>query len=51
MVVPTASCYPAESESVYPFNEDGSREFLEDKPFITLHPHPAMGGVTERCAS
>ena len=49
MVVPDSICYPAESESVYPFNEDGSREFLEDKPFIepfTLI--PAMGAVTER---
>jgi len=52
MVVPDSICYPAESESVYPFNEDGSREFLEDKPFIepfTLI--PAMGAVTNACAS
>ncbi|MGV9410566.1 TIGR03619 family F420-dependent LLM class oxidoreductase [Nocardia sp. NPDC003693] len=26
--------YPAESDSKYPYNEDGNREFLEDKPFI-----------------
>jgi len=33
-VVPDSVCYPAESEATYPFNPDGSREFLEDKPFI-----------------
>ncbi|MEV6768967.1 TIGR03619 family F420-dependent LLM class oxidoreductase [Nocardia sp. NPDC051030] len=26
--------YPAESDSKYPYNADGNREFLEDKPFI-----------------
>jgi probable F420-dependent oxidoreductase len=34
MMIPDSICYPAESGSVYPFNPDGSREFLEDKPFI-----------------
>ncbi|MBV8693177.1 MAG: TIGR03619 family F420-dependent LLM class oxidoreductase, partial [Actinobacteria bacterium] len=34
MVVPDSICYPRHSASVYPFNPDGSREFLEDKPFI-----------------
>jgi probable F420-dependent oxidoreductase len=49
MVIPDSICYPAESDSTYPFNPDGSREFLEDKPF--LEPFsliPALGAVTER---
>lgn len=49
MVVPDSICYPAEADSRYPFNPDGSREFLEGKPF--LEPFsliPAMGAVTER---
>jgi probable F420-dependent oxidoreductase len=49
MVVPDSICYPRHSASVYPFNPDGSREFLEDKPF--LEPFaliPALGAVTAR---
>ena len=49
MVIPDSICYPAQSDSVYPFNPDGSREFLEDKPF--LEPFsliPALGAVTTR---
>jgi probable F420-dependent oxidoreductase len=49
MVVPDSLCYPEVSDSTYPFNPDGSREFLDDKPF--LEPFsliPAMGAVTER---
>jgi probable F420-dependent oxidoreductase len=49
MVIPDSICYPEESSSVYPFNPDGTREFLEDKPF--LEPFsliPALGAVTER---
>ena len=49
MVVPDSICYPRQSTSVYPFNPDGSREFLEDKPF--LEPFsliPALGAVTSR---
>jgi len=49
MVVPDSICYPEHSDSVYPFNPDGTREFLEDKPF--LEPFsliPALGAVTER---
>ncbi len=41
--------YPKESDSTYPYNPDGSREFLEDKPF--LDPFAliaAMGAVTSR---
>jgi probable F420-dependent oxidoreductase len=49
MVIPDSICYPAESDSVYPFNPDGTREFLEDKPF--LEPFsliPYLGAVTQR---
>jgi probable F420-dependent oxidoreductase len=49
MVVPDSICYPQESDTRYPFNPDGTREFLEDKPF--LEPFsliPAMGAVTSR---
>jgi probable F420-dependent oxidoreductase len=47
MIVPDSICYPLHADSVYPFNPDGSREFLEDKPF--LEPFaliPALGAVT-----
>jgi probable F420-dependent oxidoreductase len=49
MVVPDSICYPRHSDSVYPFNPDGTRDFLEDKPF--LEPFsliPALGAVTQR---
>jgi probable F420-dependent oxidoreductase len=49
MVIPDSICYPEQSGSVYPFNPDGTREFLEDKPF--LEPFsliPALGAVTQR---
>jgi probable F420-dependent oxidoreductase len=49
MAVPDSICYPEQSGSRYPFSPDGSREFLEDKPF--LEPFsliPALGAVTER---
>jgi probable F420-dependent oxidoreductase len=47
MVIPDSVCYPQHASSRYPFNPDGSREFLEDKPF--LEPFsliPALGAVT-----
>ena len=48
MVVPDSICYPEEADSVYPFNPDGTREFLEDKPFIEpFSLIPALGAVTE----
>lgn len=34
MTVADSICYPEESDSVYPYTPDGSREFLENKPFI-----------------
>src|SRR5450432_173086 len=49
MVIPDSICYPEESDTRYPFNPDGTREFLEDKPF--LEPFsliPALGAVTTR---
>jgi probable F420-dependent oxidoreductase len=49
MVVPDSICFPERSDSVYPFNPDGTRDFLEDKPF--LEPFsliPALGAITER---
>jgi probable F420-dependent oxidoreductase len=48
-VIPDSICYPAESDAVYPFNPDGTREFLEDKPF--LEPFslvPALAAVTTK---
>jgi len=49
MVIPDSICYPRHATSEYPYNPDGSREFLEDKPF--LEPFsliPALGAVTSR---
>lgn len=49
MVVPDSVCYPEHAVSGYPYSPDGSREFLEDKPF--LEPFsliPALGAVTTR---
>ena len=48
-IVPDSIAYPAVSDTKYPFNPDGSREFLEDKPF--LDPFAlisALGAVTDR---
>ena len=48
MVVPDSICYPEESDARYPYNPDGTREFLDGKPF--LEPFsliPAMGAVTD----
>jgi probable F420-dependent oxidoreductase len=47
-VIPDSLAYPKESDDTYPYNPDGTREFLEDKPF--LEPFsliPALGAVTE----
>ncbi|HVC71835.1 MAG TPA: TIGR03619 family F420-dependent LLM class oxidoreductase [Acidimicrobiales bacterium] len=46
-IVPDSIAYPEHSEATYPFNPDGTREFLDDKPF--LEPFsliPALGAVT-----
>jgi probable F420-dependent oxidoreductase len=45
--VPDSVCYPERSDSSYPYNADGSREFLENKPFIEpLVAITAMGQAT-----
>ncbi|MDN5759110.1 MAG: TIGR03619 family F420-dependent LLM class oxidoreductase [Tomitella sp.] len=42
-------CYPEESDSTYPYTPDGSREFLENKPFIeTFILATAMAAATEK---
>jgi len=47
-IVPDSICYPAESSTKYPYNADGTREFLEGKPFIEpFSLIPAMGAVTK----
>jgi probable F420-dependent oxidoreductase len=49
MVIPDSICYPLHADSVYPYNPDGTRDFLEGKPF--LEPFsliPALGAVTSR---
>lgn len=49
MTVADSLCYPKESDATYPYTEDGSREFLEDKAFIeTFTLIAAMGAVTSR---
>ena len=48
-VVPDSICYPEVSDSKYPYTPDGSREFLQGKPFIEpFSLIPAMAAVTER---
>ncbi len=32
--VPDSICFPKQSHTKYPYNDDGNREFLEGKPFI-----------------
>ncbi|HZA77455.1 MAG TPA: TIGR03619 family F420-dependent LLM class oxidoreductase [Acidimicrobiales bacterium] len=47
--VPDSICYPRESESRYPYTPDGSREFLENKPFVEpMVAIATMAAVTER---
>jgi probable F420-dependent oxidoreductase len=46
--VPDSICYPLEASSKYPYNKDGSREFLESVPFVeSLISVAAMAAVTE----
>ena len=45
---PDSICYPREASSKYPYNSDGSREFLESVPFVeALISVAAMAAVTE----
>jgi len=39
-------CYPAHSDTKYPYNRDGTREFIEDKPFI--EPFVLMAAIGAR---
>ena len=49
MVIPDSICYPETSDTTYPFNLDGTREFLDGKPFIEpFSLIPVLGAVTER---
>ena len=49
LAIPDSICYPQEASSKYPYNKDGSREFLESVPFIeSLIAVSAMAAVTER---
>ena len=47
--LPDSICYPEEAAGDYPYNEDGSREFLDGAPFIDPFVLAAsMAAVTER---
>src|ERR1700678_4259959 len=49
MVIPDSICYPLHADSVYPYSPDGSREFLEGKPFVEpFSLIPFLGAVTSR---
>ncbi|WP_045821092.1 LLM class flavin-dependent oxidoreductase [Williamsia herbipolensis] len=46
--IPDSLAYPEESDSTYPYTEDGNREFLDGKAFIeTFIQAMAMGAVTK----
>lgn len=48
IAVSDSICYPREASSKYPYNKDGSREFLESVPFVeSLISVAAMAAVTE----
>ena len=48
ITIPDSLCYPQEASSKYPYNADGSREFLESVPFIeSLIAVSAMAAVTQ----
>ena len=49
ITIPDSICYPQNASSKYPYNKDGSREFLESVPFIeSLIAVTAMAAVTEK---
>jgi probable F420-dependent oxidoreductase len=49
ITIPDSICYPQEASSQYPYNKDGSREFLESVPFLeSLIAVAAMAAVTEK---
>jgi len=48
-LIPDSICYPQESDTKYPYTDDGDRTFLEDKPFIDPFVQAtAMGAITEK---
>jgi probable F420-dependent oxidoreductase len=49
MTIPDSICYPLESDSTYPYTRDGSREFLENKPF--LEPMVAIAAMAAATSS
>ena len=49
VAVSDSICYPREVSSRYPYNKDGSREFLESVPFVeSLISVAAMAAVTKK---
>jgi probable F420-dependent oxidoreductase len=49
LTIPDSICYPKEASSKYPYNKDGSREFLEQIPFVeSLIAIAHLAAVTER---
>ena len=49
LAIPDSICYPREASSKYPYNKDGSREFLESVPFVeSLIAVSAMAAATEK---
>ena len=47
--IPDSICYPQQASSKYPYNKDGSREFLESVPFLeSLIAVAAMAAVTDK---
>jgi alkanesulfonate monooxygenase SsuD/methylene tetrahydromethanopterin reductase-like flavin-dependent oxidoreductase (luciferase family) len=49
MLIPDSICYPEHSDTKYSYNSDGSREFLENKPFLeSFVMAAALGAVTEK---
>ena len=49
ITIPDSICYPREASSKYPYNKDGSREFLESVPFLeSLISVAAMAAATEK---
>ena len=49
ITIPDSICYPQEASSKYPYNKDGSREFLESVPFLeSLIAVAAMVAVTQK---
>ena len=50
--IPDSIIFPAESDTQYPYNDDGTREFLEGKPFIDpFVPDVGAWGLADRRSS